>query len=87
MAGTPSATLILAYLRRLARDPSVLRLEPEDIKLTNQGHSRHMPKGKAKAAESATALCGCSKFGAWPLCGLKHVSKLSEPIIKACAKQ
>jgi len=47
VAGTPSASLMLAYLRRLARDPSVLRLEPEDIKPTAQGHLRHAPKGKA----------------------------------------
>ncbi|DBB00612.1 TPA: hypothetical protein ACH3X3_002300 [Trebouxia sp. C0006] len=46
MAGTPSASLLLAYLRRLARDPSVLHLEPEDIKPTAQGRLRHMPKGK-----------------------------------------
>jgi len=46
MAGTPSASLLLAYLRRLARDPSVLRLEPEDLKPTAQGRLRHKPKGK-----------------------------------------
>ena len=46
MVGTPSASLLLAYLRRLARDPSVLHLEPEDIKPTAQGRLKHMPKGK-----------------------------------------
>ena len=30
----------------------------------------------AKAAKLATALCGCSRFRTWPICGLKHVSKL-----------
>jgi hypothetical protein len=46
MADKPSASLLLAYLRRLARDPYVLHLEPEDNKLTDQGRSRHGTKGK-----------------------------------------
>ena len=28
----------------------------------------------AKAALNATALCGRSRLGVWPLCGLKHVA-------------
>jgi len=88
MAGTPSASLLLAYLRRLARDPSVLRLEPEDLKPTAQGRLRHKPKGK---------VCqGCQTCnGPMWLFKIQNVANLwaqaceqtKKPIIKSCAKQ
>lgn len=54
VASTSCEALLLAYLRRLAKDPSILRVEPAESQGSAQGRARHRALGQ-------TPCLGCTQ--------------------------
>ena len=77
VAGTPHEAMILAYLRRLAKDSSVLLLDTADLCGSVQGQSRHRVRGQA--------CTGCPQCtGPWWAFKTEAVARLWTNFCKPC---